>query len=112
MTTDDRDPATWEAAAAQVHVQTQALVRSLERARSKGRIPEELVGLGAVLHYQSRADMLRAIEASRWQRDAARWRAEARRLRRAAWVLAGVSGVSLLVSLLALVLYATGPAGR
>jgi len=124
MTTGDdgeRDAATWEAAAAQVHVQTQALVRSLERARSTGRIPEELVGLGAVVHYQSRVDLLRAVEASRWQRDAARlredagrWRedaaarrVEAERLRRAVWALAGVSGLSLLCAVVALVCCAT-----
>lgn len=104
MTTDDRDPATWEAASVLLHNQTQRLLNSLRAARRDGRIPQDVVGLGQVLTVAARADMLRAVEASRWQRDA-------KRLRRAVWVLAGVSGVSLLVSLLALVCCATTGSG-
>lgn len=101
---DERDAATWEAAAAQCYTQTEQLQRSLATAHERGRIPRELVGLGAVLTQQARVDMLRAVEASRWQR-------EARRLRRAVWGLAGVSVVSLCVAVAALVccVRAAGP---
>jgi len=98
----ERDAATWEAAAVMLHNQTQRLLASLRAARKDRRIPQEVVGLGQVLTVASRADMLRAVEASRWQRDAERWRTEARKLRRAVWALAGVSGLSLLVAVGAL----------
>jgi len=96
MTDDDRDPATWEAAAVMMHNQTRRLLNSLRAARKDGRIPQEVVGLGQIVNTAARADMLRAVEASRWQRDA-------QRLRRAVWALAGVSGLSLLVAVGALV---------
>jgi len=107
---DERDAATWEAAAVMLHNQTQRLLASLRAARRDKRIPQEVVGLGKVLTIGARADMLRAVEASRWQRDAERWRADARRLRRAVWALAGVSVLSLVVAVWALVYCATSTA--
>lgn len=80
--TDERDPATWEAAASHARVQADRLRAKLVERHRDGLIPEEVVGLGSVLYQATTVDMLRAVEASRWQRDAAQQRDDAERIQR------------------------------